>query len=271
MYSQQISKLMDLLEKELGTRRIFRANQLELERRKLDQELYKQRLINEGLANVEGVKNIGALARQRLMNESSSEVENIRGRYGLQQEQIKTAGQKDVASIGAESHKYGYDQNLAGEKYKADLGLRGHELTSAATIRASENRLAGDYERAQAERDKAKTVAGDPGSEFIMEVLKSDPTIVDDPKKWANVQRVARELRPNNPPLPEGDITMQGAATPPPVGTTTPPATDVPRAGRSMEFRGEGSPMAVDRAPRARSIEEFTPWAKKKKKGWFDF
>ena len=217
MYSQQISKLMDLLEKELGTRRIFRANQLELERRKLDQEPYKQRLINEGLANVEGVKNIGALARQRLMNESSSEVENIRGRYGIQGEQIRTAGQKDVEETRAGAQKYGSDQTLKGHeaqaaahRYQADQMLKGHEATAEAHVRAAEL-------GAEAKRPTPSELYIQSAGQFF------DPAVFDTLRK--------REV--GEPPLPEGDITAGGATAPPPVGTTTPPPAGAPSPARA--------------------------------------
>lgn len=214
-------------------------------------ELEKQRLINTGNVDAQGVRNIGELARQRLMNEGNLAQENVRGTFGVQGEEIRAGAQKYGADQTLAGHKYTADQSLASHKYTADQLLKGHEITSAGHVEAA--RLG-----AEGKRPTPSEIYLQSAGQFY------DPAIYDSLRK--------REIGP--PPIPGDDIT---AGTPPPSdgipSNVTPPATPSPAratlgGGKSMVFGDEGSttPMAVERAPRVRSIEEFTPWAKKKKK-----
>ena len=217
---------------------------LELEGQKSAGELDRQRLINTGNVDVQGVRNIGELARQRLMNEGAAATENIRGGYGVQGEEIRAGAQKYGADQTLAGHKYTADQSLASHKYTADQLLKGHEITSAGHVEAA--RLG-----AEGKRPTPSEIYLQSAGQFY------DPAIYDSLRK--------REIGP--PPIPEGDITAGTPQTATPAAAP-PPARASLGGGKSMVFGDESSatPMAVERPPRVRNIEEFTPWAKKKKK-----
>lgn len=221
-------------------------NAMALERQKSEGDIDRQRLVNTGNIDVENVRNIGTMARQRLMNEGALAQENVRGTFGLKGDEIQAGAQKYGYDKGLEGHKYTADQTLAGHKYTADRAFEEQQLASETGIKVA--------------NIGAASKTSDPTSDFISAAIASDPTIATDPQKWNVLMQNARKLRPA-PALPEGDITAGSVQTPPPAREA------ITGAGKSMVFGGTGSPMRVERP---RDIEDFTPWAKKKKK-LFDF
>lgn len=219
-----------------------------------DEKDYRRKsLATQGMQEtgaLQAMRETGALQRALMQD----------GPGGAQDRQI--AGQLEGERIRSRGELARQGLMIEGERLRSGANRYGSELQAAAQTHRANQELEGIKYRADADVRQAE-IGKEGKRPTPSELYIQSAGQFFDPAVYDSLRR--REIGP--PPIPEDDIT---AGTPPP--TTPPPAPSPARTtlggGKSMVFGDEGSatPMAVERPPRVRSIEEFTPWAKKKKK-----
>lgn len=185
----------------------------------------------------ERIRSRGELARQGLMNIGNEETEHIRGGYGLEGERLRSGANRYGSELQAAAQTHRANQELEGIKYRADADVRQAEIGK------------------EGKRPTPSELYIQSAGQFY------DPAVYDSLRK--------REIGPPPRGGSEEFMTDNPAKTGETgAGKSITPARTALGSGRSMVFGDESSTthMPVGRDTRARNIEEFTPWAKKKKK-----